>query len=214
VIPLVHPSSRPFLVTAASGITVQLDEIARMESRALWEDTSIPLPETLLTIPTSNDSRLEPSSGDRLPPARSGAKRSRPARRTSRPRLVPGHVAIIADGNRRWAAARKRPAIEGHSAGANTVPRVVDAGLHLGIRYLTLFAFSTENWTRSEEEVSNLLELLGNQVRRLTPRFDTQQVTTPLVRTTEPRHSEIASRTRGSRIDHRKQRPTDIDGVH
>jgi undecaprenyl diphosphate synthase len=176
VIPLVHPSSRPFLVTAVSGITVQLDEIARMESRALWEDTSIPLPETLLTVSTLKDSHPDSSFGDGLPPARSGAKRSRPVRRTSRPRVVPGHVAIIADGNRRWAAARKRPAIEGHSAGANAVPGVVDASLELGIRYLTLFVFSTENWTRSKEEVCYLLELMGNQIRKLTPRFDTQQV--------------------------------------
>ncbi len=72
---------------------------------------------------------------------------------------LPRHVAIIMDGNGRWATGRNLPRLEGHRAGAKSVRTVVEECRKLGIRYLTLFSFSTENWQRSRDEVSGLMEL-------------------------------------------------------
>jgi undecaprenyl diphosphate synthase len=72
---------------------------------------------------------------------------------------LPKHVAIIMDGNGRWAKARYLPRVEGHRAGAKTVREIVTESRKLGIKYLTLFAFSTENWYRPGEEVSALMKL-------------------------------------------------------
>jgi undecaprenyl diphosphate synthase len=73
---------------------------------------------------------------------------------------VPRHVAIIMDGNGRWALQRGLPRIEGHRAGAETVHRVVQTCCDLGIEYLTLYAFSTENWQRPVAEIRDLMRLL------------------------------------------------------
>jgi len=73
---------------------------------------------------------------------------------------VPAHVAIIMDGNGRWAKQRGLPRIEGHRRGVESVRAVVDAARELGIRYLTLYAFSVENWRRPEDEVGGLMLLL------------------------------------------------------
>ena len=70
------------------------------------------------------------------------------------------HVAIIMDGNGRWAKQNNLPRIEGHRAGAQAVKRAIEASKELGIKYLTLYAFSTENWKRSQEEVDGLMDLL------------------------------------------------------
>lgn len=72
----------------------------------------------------------------------------------------PRHVAIIMDGNRRWAARHNRPAAAGHRAGANNVKRVAEACVDAGVEYLTLFAFSTENWLRPQREVGLLMKLM------------------------------------------------------
>ena len=72
---------------------------------------------------------------------------------------VPTHVAIIMDGNGRWAGKRGLPRLEGHSAGARTVRSTVETCRRLGVRYLTLFSFSTENWSRAQDEVSGLMAL-------------------------------------------------------
>ena len=72
---------------------------------------------------------------------------------------IPRHVAIIMDGNGRWAQSRGLPRIEGHRAGAESVRRVVRACSELGIGYLTLYAFSTENWRRPKAEVARLMRL-------------------------------------------------------
>ena len=73
---------------------------------------------------------------------------------------VPRHVAIIMDGNGRWAKARRLPRIAGHRQGAEAVRRVARAAREMGIEALTLYAFSSENWRRPEEEVSDLMGLL------------------------------------------------------
>jgi undecaprenyl diphosphate synthase len=73
---------------------------------------------------------------------------------------IPNHVAIIMDGNGRWAEARGKDRSEGHRAGAEPVRTVLKAAHNLGIRYLTLYTFSTENWFRSSSEVKNLFSLI------------------------------------------------------
>lgn len=77
-------------------------------------------------------------------------------------RKIPRHVAIIMDGNGRWAERHGVPRSEGHRAGASAVERAVECARDLGIEYLTLYAFSTENWRRSPQEVSALMSLLGD----------------------------------------------------
>jgi undecaprenyl diphosphate synthase len=74
-------------------------------------------------------------------------------------RAAPEHVAIIMDGNGRWAQARGKPRLFGHHAGARRVREIVEACPDLGVRYLTIFAFSTENWKRTQSEVSGLMKL-------------------------------------------------------
>ena len=82
---------------------------------------------------------------------------------------LPEHIAIIMDGNGRWAKKRFLPRIAGHQQGARTVRAVVESAAHYGIRYLTLFAFSTENWNRPSEEVSGLFSLLINHLKNEQP---------------------------------------------
>lgn len=77
--------------------------------------------------------------------------------RTNKP--TPQHVAIIMDGNGRWAQARGKPRLFGHHAGARRVQEIVEACPDLGVKYLTIFAFSTENWKRTQTEVSGLMKL-------------------------------------------------------
>lgn len=74
---------------------------------------------------------------------------------------LPVHVAIIMDGNGRWARQRNLPRVEGHLVGMESVRDIVTATRNMGIPYLTLYAFSKENWTRPKEEVNRLLEILG-----------------------------------------------------
>lgn len=73
--------------------------------------------------------------------------------------IPPRHVAIIMDGNGRWAKLRGRPRLVGHHAGARRVQEIVEACTPLGVRYLTIFAFSTENWKRTQTEVAGLMRL-------------------------------------------------------
>lgn len=79
---------------------------------------------------------------------------------------IPAHVAIIMDGNGRWAKSRGLPRFRGHSAGMQSVRPIVEAALEVGIRYLTLYAFSQENWNRPAAEVSALMRLLQLYVRK------------------------------------------------
>jgi undecaprenyl diphosphate synthase len=79
--------------------------------------------------------------------------------------LVPAHVAIIMDGNGRWAAARGLPRAVGHREGAKSVRRSIEAAIGQGVKYLTLFAFSSENWQRPQEEVADLRGLLLQYLR-------------------------------------------------
>ncbi len=75
-------------------------------------------------------------------------------------KLLPRHVAFIMDGNRRWAKKNNLPIIEGHKMGSEIIKRIVGKSLKLGIKYLTFYSFSTENWNRSKSEVLKLQNLL------------------------------------------------------
>jgi undecaprenyl diphosphate synthase len=81
---------------------------------------------------------------------------------------VPRHLAIVMDGNRRWAKQRHLPAIAGHRAGVETIRRTLRAARERGVEYLTLYSFSTENWSREEDEVGALMALLEETIRRET----------------------------------------------
>ena len=80
--------------------------------------------------------------------------------------LMPQHVAVIMDGNGRWAKRRGVPRVAGHRAGMESMKKIVDHSDKLGIKYLTVYAFSTENWKRSMEEVSGIFKLLVTFVNR------------------------------------------------
>jgi undecaprenyl diphosphate synthase len=84
---------------------------------------------------------------------------------TAEPRVVPKHVAIIMDGNGRWAKSRGLPRVAGHKRGADAVRRAVKTAGELGVRYLTLFGFSSENWKRPLDEITDLMALLRNYLR-------------------------------------------------
>ncbi len=79
---------------------------------------------------------------------------------------IPRHIAIIMDGNGRWATQRYMPRVAGHSKGVEAVRTMVEACIEQGVRYLTLFAFSSENWRRPEEEVSILMRLFMTALER------------------------------------------------
>jgi undecaprenyl diphosphate synthase len=85
---------------------------------------------------------------------------------SSAPAPAPAHIAIIMDGNGRWAKQRSRPRTFGHSEGVEALRRTVEAAGDLGVRYLTVFGFSTENWRRPVEEVNALFDLLRLYVAR------------------------------------------------
>ncbi len=77
---------------------------------------------------------------------------------------MPAHIAIIMDGNGRWARARHRPRVFGHTQGVKTVRRVVEGASEIGVKCLTLYSFSTENWTRPKAEIAALFNLLREYV--------------------------------------------------
>ena len=89
---------------------------------------------------------------------------------------IPRHIAIIMDGNGRWAKERGLPRLEGHRAGAESVREVMEACIELGVEYLTLYAFSSENWSRPATEVSALMTLLDRFLNEKAKDLDRQNV--------------------------------------
>jgi len=81
---------------------------------------------------------------------------------------LPQHVAVIMDGNGRWAKQRGLPRLAGHRAGTNNIRRVLETFGKYKVKYLTLYAFSTENWNRPESEVKGLIHILGQMIKRET----------------------------------------------
>ncbi len=90
--------------------------------------------------------------------------------------IMPTHIAIIMDGNRRWAKKRNLPVKFGHKQGAETLKKVVRHAQKVGIKYITVYAFSTENWKRSEEEVSALMGLLESYLEEFSKQADTENI--------------------------------------
>ena len=88
----------------------------------------------------------------------------------------PRYVAIITDGNGRWAEGRRLPVLAGHQAGADVVKARLRDAARLGIEELTVYSFSTENWTRSPEEVEGLMAMFGERIDRETPELDAEGV--------------------------------------
>lgn len=86
-------------------------------------------------------------------------------------RHIPEHIAIILDGNRRWAKQRNLPTLQGHTEGANNLEKIASYCNKIGVKYLTVYAFSTENWKRSEEEVGYLMKLFEKYLEDFENKF-------------------------------------------
>ena len=89
---------------------------------------------------------------------------------------LPKHIAIIMDGNRRWARNKGLPVSLGHKEGAKTLEKIVRYAKSIGIKYITVYAFSTENWKRSQEEVSTLMNLMLNYLESYSKRADSENI--------------------------------------
>ncbi len=79
---------------------------------------------------------------------------------------IPAHIAIIMDGNGRWAAAKRLPRMAGHRAGTENLRRIITACVELGVKHLTIYAFSTENWKRPTDEVQGLMQILADVLQK------------------------------------------------
>ena len=91
-------------------------------------------------------------------------------------KYMPRHIAIIMDGNRRWAKAQAKSASYGHKAGAKTLEKIVRYANKIGLEYITVYAFSTENWKRAEDEVKALMLLLQSYLDDYAKRADTENI--------------------------------------
>lgn len=91
-------------------------------------------------------------------------------------KIMPQHIAIIMDGNRRWAKERSLKVSEGHKNGAETLEKIANYCNKIGIKYLTVYAFSTENWKRSKEEVGSLMNLLKFYLDKFSKRANTENI--------------------------------------
>jgi undecaprenyl diphosphate synthase len=89
---------------------------------------------------------------------------------------TPNHVAIIMDGNGRWAKERGLPRLEGHRQGGEAIRRTMETCQEFGIRYLTVFAFSVENWKRPKDEIDGLMKLLVQSIKKELPRLVRQKI--------------------------------------
>lgn len=115
------------------------------------------------------------------------------------PQHLPRHVAMIMDGNGRWARLRGKERGEGHAEGISTVRRVTELSSDLGIGYLTLYAFSTENWNRPQEEVDTLMYLIGWAIERELPDLIRNNVRIHLIGDIERVPEEARMKLLGSR---------------
>ncbi len=122
-------------------------------------------------------------------------------------RVRPAHVAIIMDGNGRWAAKRGLPRLAGHSAGAKAVRETIASAIELGVSYLTIYSFSSENWNRPADEVSGLMSLFVEVLERELANLAAHERTGAVIGAMEalPDTDECRVRSRG-REDRRQQR--------
>lgn len=121
-------------------------------------------------------------------------------------RRVPRHIAVIMDGNGRWAQRRRRPRVVGHRAGARAVNECIDFCLDEGIEALTLFAFSSENWGRPEEEVGALMKLFMNALDREVAELDRRGVRIRFIGERERFNAPIRTRMAAAELQTRGNR--------
>lgn len=112
---------------------------------------------------------------------------------TFKPKKLPQHLAIIMDGNGRWAKRRGFPRNYGHKAGIFAVERTIDYCLKYGIKFLTLFAFSTENWKRDKEEIDGIFQLVRNYIANNRDRFVDDSVKVDYIGTLNPFPEDLVS---------------------
>lgn len=110
--------------------------------------------------------------------------------------IVPRHVAIIMDGNNRWAKKRLLPGVAGHKAGVDAVRAVIEVCAEAGVEVLTLFAFSSENWQRPAEEVGALMELFLSALRREARRLKENAITLRIIGDRSRFHPELQAAMR------------------
>ncbi|MEW6225956.1 MAG: polyprenyl diphosphate synthase [Chloroflexota bacterium] len=123
--------------------------------------------------PTDAPPLAHEPAGDEHPPVAAAPVADAPL---LAPEDLPRHVAIIMDGNRRWARARGKPDYEGHAAGVEAIRALLQHAVRRGVPMLTLYAFSRENWARSDDEVAGLFDLLGMAIRNETEELRAQGV--------------------------------------
>lgn len=104
---------------------------------------------------------------------------------------MPRHIAIIMDGNRRWAKKKALPVKLGHKQGAETLKKIVRHANSIGLEYITVYAFSTENWKRSEEEVNSLMTLLKNYLDDFAKEADTENIVIKVIGDLKPLSEEL-----------------------
>lgn len=112
------------------------------------------------------------------------------------PYAVPRHVAIIMDGNNRWAKKRLLPGVAGHKAGVDAVRAVIEVCAEAGVEVLTLFAFSSENWQRPAEEVSALMELFLSALRREAKKLNANDISLRIIGDRSRFHPELQAAMR------------------
>lgn len=110
------------------------------------------------------------------------------------PTRVPAHVAVIMDGNGRWATARGLDRSAGHAEGVTTVRKITEAASELGVKYLTLYTFSTENWNRPQAEVDALMHLIVVSIERETPDLIRNNVSLRMIGDTDKMPEEALRR--------------------
>ena len=112
--------------------------------------------------------------------------------------MPPESVAIITDGNGRWAESRGLPALDGHEAGADIVKARLRDAVDLGIKELTVYSFSTENWTRPDDEVQGLMEMFRRRIAAETPELDQEGVRMRFIGSTEGVPEDIVREMRAA----------------
>ena len=122
---------------------------------------------------------------------------------------LPKHIAIIMDGNRRWARAKGMPVAFGHKEGAKVLEKIVRHANEIGLEYITVYAFSTENWKRAEEEVKSLMLILQNYLEHYAKVADSENIKIQFLGDTTALNEKMQER-----IKECIERTKDNTGVH
>lgn len=127
------------------------------------------------------------------------------------PARLPGHIAIIMDGNGRWARQRRLPRAAGHNAGMKSVRAVIETCAQLGLRAITLYAFSVENWKRPRTEIETLWRLLRVYLRSELPELKRQQVRLNVIGRTQELPAQVQSDLRQAMAETRENRGLQVN---